>query len=232
MSAPLPARTATTWSGSSCTLGRPRRTPLTCCRRRWWRRGEGATPFPGPGRSERRCSESRGARAIQFLRGQARHARRRRAVTDSDLEVVDVVGDRPLDVQVADRSALGEAVSGMPLDQREAVVLAFVVGLPLAEVAQVQGVPVVTVKRRILIGRAAVGPSGACPVPPHRREGISCADRTFSRRRATYGVSGAFMARQAHGGGHGADLIPEYLGGALGADARASFESHVATCAD
>jgi RNA polymerase sigma-70 factor (ECF subfamily) len=41
----------------------------------------------------------------------------------------------------------------LPLDLREAVILAFVVGMPLAEVAQVQGVPVGTVKSRLHTAR-------------------------------------------------------------------------------
>jgi len=58
-----------------------------------------------------------------------------------------------MDAAVADRDAIGSAVATLPIDLREAVVLAFVVGMPLAEVAQVQGVPLGTVKSRLHTAR-------------------------------------------------------------------------------
>jgi RNA polymerase sigma factor (sigma-70 family) len=92
--------------------------------------------------------------ALQFLRSNNRRLPQRRPPAEAGLAIADVdEGARPLDVQVADRDALGGAVATLPIDLREAVVLAFLVGMPLAEVAQVQGVPLGTVKSRLHTAR-------------------------------------------------------------------------------
>ena len=92
--------------------------------------------------------------ALQFLRSNNRRFPQRQPAADAGAAFADVDdGARPLDVQVADRDAVGGAVVALPLDLREAVILAFVVGMPLAEVAQVQGVPVGTVKSRLHTAR-------------------------------------------------------------------------------
>lgn len=93
--------------------------------------------------------------ALQFLRSKPRGFRQRHTSGDGDdigsLEVEDAA--RALDADVADRDAVGGAVATLPIDLREAVVLAFVVGMSLAEVAQVQGVPLGTVKSRLHTAR-------------------------------------------------------------------------------
>jgi RNA polymerase sigma factor (sigma-70 family) len=93
--------------------------------------------------------------ALQFLRSKHRGLRRHQTPGDGSaigiLEFED--GARSIDTEVADRDAVGGAVATLPIDLREAVVLAFVVGMPLAEVAQVQGVPLGTVKSRLHTAR-------------------------------------------------------------------------------
>ena len=93
--------------------------------------------------------------ALQFHRARKPEMRWNRppagATVDTFLNVED--GARPIEAHAADRDAVGGAVATLPIDLREAVVLAFVVGMPLAEVAQVQGVPLGTVKSRLHTAR-------------------------------------------------------------------------------
>jgi len=67
-------------------------------------------------------------------------------------------GQDPLeDVARAEEAALvGAALSRLPLEQRSAVVLFYVEGLTLDEVAAAEGVPVGTIKSRLHRGREAI----------------------------------------------------------------------------
>jgi RNA polymerase sigma factor (sigma-70 family) len=72
-------------------------------------------------------------------------------------EVADPVpGPEELAVLAAGGSPLAAAVARLPAHHREVVGLALVAGLPLAEVAEVLGVPVGTVKSRLHHARAAL----------------------------------------------------------------------------
>ena len=87
--------------------------------------------------------------ALLALRSQRRHARRGEAAgVDAEVEA-----GQAFEARLVDRSALQEATAQLPMEQRETVVLAFVVGMPLAEIAEVQGVPVGTVKSRLNTAR-------------------------------------------------------------------------------
>ena len=79
------------------------------------------------------------------------------AVRDDDsgevtLEPIDDMSERTI-TSVADRLALDEALGSLPEDYRSAVVLRDVGDLDYAEIADVLGVPVGTVKSRIARGR-------------------------------------------------------------------------------
>ena len=88
--------------------------------------------------------------ALQFLRATA--SGRRDVPSDDVAESAQFSGDDFAD-GLADRSALRIAIESLPADQREAVVLAFLFGMPMAEIAQVQVVPLGTVKSRINTAR-------------------------------------------------------------------------------
>src|SRR5262245_26568452 len=75
---------------------------------------------------------------------------RRRPVIDTDVDVLmlePVVADSSL--SLADRDQLERAFRDLDPDQRAVIVLHFYAGLPLAEVAEIVGVPVGTAKSRL-----------------------------------------------------------------------------------
>jgi RNA polymerase sigma-70 factor, ECF subfamily len=65
-------------------------------------------------------------------------------------------GPEELAIAAAGGTPVAVAIGQLPAHHREVVALAFVAGLPLAEVAQVLGVPVGTVKSRLHHARAAL----------------------------------------------------------------------------
>ena len=71
---------------------------------------------------------------------------------DAGFEPVDEMSERRIG-SVADRLALDDALAALPEDYRSAVVLRDVADLDYAEIADVLGVPVGTVKSRIARGR-------------------------------------------------------------------------------
>ncbi|MEL1250874.1 RNA polymerase sigma factor [Aurantiacibacter gilvus] len=77
-----------------------------------------------------------------------RKVQRRRAVFDEGAEAAGGSAGRP-----DDAIAIKQAFAGLPPDQRLAAHLFFVEGLTLAEIAQVQGVPIGTAKSRLFHAR-------------------------------------------------------------------------------
>ncbi len=71
---------------------------------------------------------------------------------EANLEPVDEMSERRIG-SVADRLALDDALAALPEDYRSAVVLRDVADLDYAEIADVLGIPVGTVKSRIARGR-------------------------------------------------------------------------------
>lgn len=86
------------------------------------------------------------------------HLRLRDAPTPAELpEAPDpAVGPEELAILSMGATPVAEAVTRLPTRHREVVALALVAGLPLAEVAEVLGVPVGTVKSRLYHARAAL----------------------------------------------------------------------------
>jgi RNA polymerase sigma factor (sigma-70 family) len=94
---------------------------------------------------------------LTIARNAALDRARSRAVTPVDPDVVTAELDRaaPNDgLDVADRDYLRSAVAALPDDQRRALVLAMYAGRTAREIAELEGVPLGTVKTRI---RAAMG---------------------------------------------------------------------------
>lgn len=94
---------------------------------------------------------------LTIARNAALDRARSRAVTPVDPDVVTAELDRaaPDDgLDVADRDYLRSAVAALPDDQRRALVLAMYAGRTAREIAELEGVPLGTVKTRI---RAAMG---------------------------------------------------------------------------
>ena len=86
-----------------------------------------------------------------------RSARPAAAALDDVPEVVEpAAGPEELALVRLDRDQVLTAVTGLSLPHREVVVLAFVAGLSQAEIADVVGVPVGTVKSRLHHARAAL----------------------------------------------------------------------------
>ena len=82
----------------------------------------------------------------------ALHSVRDDAAGDGHHETADPMSERRI-TSVADRLALDDALESLPEDFRSAVVLRDVADLDYAEIADVLGVPVGTVKSRIARGR-------------------------------------------------------------------------------
>jgi len=93
-------------------------------------------------------------RAIDVLRGRSSHGRR-----EVDLGGAENVGDTTLDsdpwrrVSAAmERDAVRDALGTLPVEQRQAVELAYYGGYSQREIAQISNVPVSTVKGRMRLG--------------------------------------------------------------------------------
>jgi RNA polymerase sigma-70 factor (ECF subfamily) len=94
---------------------------------------------------------------LTIARNAALDRARSRPVTPVDPDVVTAELDRaaPNDgLDVADRDSLRSAIAELPDDQRRALVLAMYAGRTAREIAELEGVPLGTVKTRI---RAAMG---------------------------------------------------------------------------
>lgn len=94
---------------------------------------------------------------LTIARNAALDRARSRPVTPVDPDVVTAELDRaaPNDgLDVADRDYLRSAIAALPDDQRRALVLAMYAGRTAREIAELEGVPLGTVKTRI---RAAMG---------------------------------------------------------------------------
>lgn len=94
---------------------------------------------------------------LTIARNAALDRARSRPVTPVDPDVVTAELDRaaPNDgLDVADRDYLRRAIAALPDDQRRALVLAMYAGRTAREIAELEGVPLGTVKTRI---RAAMG---------------------------------------------------------------------------
>ena len=80
--------------------------------------------------------------------------------------------DLPLDLRIADRLAVDEALDALPAEFRVAVVLRDLLDLDYAEIAEVLGIPPGTVRSRIARGRAALARLlGNQPTPAERPSG-------------------------------------------------------------
>jgi RNA polymerase sigma-70 factor (ECF subfamily) len=84
-----------------------------------------------------------------LVRACYREARRgqRRRVIESQVTIVETVNDPAMDV--ADRDQLARGFQRLTPEQRTLIVLHFYVGLPIAETADVLGIPAGTVKSRL-----------------------------------------------------------------------------------
>jgi RNA polymerase sigma-70 factor (ECF subfamily) len=84
-----------------------------------------------------------------LVRACYREARRgqRRRVIESRVAIIEPMADPALDV--ADRDQLARGFQRLTPEQRALVVLHYYVGLPLAETAEILGIPVGTVKSRL-----------------------------------------------------------------------------------
>jgi RNA polymerase sigma-70 factor (ECF subfamily) len=84
-----------------------------------------------------------------LVRACYREARRgqRRRVIESQVAALEAIGDPALDV--ADRDQLARGFERLTPEQRTLIVLHYYVGLPIAETADVLGIPAGTVKSRL-----------------------------------------------------------------------------------
>src|ERR1700716_4190521 len=91
-------------------------------------------------------------RSVDYLRG--RHAHERQELElPSDTQATGLGADPWRHVaSLVDRSALQDGLSKLPAAQREAIQLAYFHGYRHPEIAQIQGVPLSTVKGRIRLG--------------------------------------------------------------------------------
>ncbi|MDQ6921050.1 MAG: sigma-70 family RNA polymerase sigma factor [Candidatus Dormibacteraeota bacterium] len=91
-------------------------------------------------------------RSVDYLRG--RHAHERQELElPSDAQATGLGADPWRHVaSLVDRSALQDGLSKLPAAQREAIQLAYFHGYRHPEIAQIQGVPLSTVKGRIRLG--------------------------------------------------------------------------------
>jgi RNA polymerase sigma-70 factor (ECF subfamily) len=91
-------------------------------------------------------------RSVDYLRG--RHAHERQELElPTDAQATGLGADPWRHVaSLVDRSALQDALSKLPAAQREAIQLAYFQGYRHPEIAQIQGVPLSTVKGRIRLG--------------------------------------------------------------------------------
>jgi RNA polymerase sigma-70 factor, ECF subfamily len=128
--------------------------------------------------------------------------RRRQArplTADGVDEVVDALPDARADADVAGDAAnrldVAAALATLPIEQRVAVVLVDMQGLPVREVALVLGVAEGTIKSRCARGRARLLPV----LSPGRREGTSGQLRASHPARPS--VSGAQGSGPSKGGG-------------------------------
>ena len=102
----------------------------------------------------RRCPNLRlSARMTTFLYPVVKHLalevrRKRRRIQSDRNSTADLAAPSPLP-QSASRSELAEVMAALPDEQREAVLMRFVDGLTLAEIAQALAVPLGTVKSRL-----------------------------------------------------------------------------------
>jgi RNA polymerase sigma-70 factor (ECF subfamily) len=83
----------------------------------------------------------------------------RRRITEAKALALMALSQRtPLEPHAAPDAALWERVRGLPRRQREAFVLHYVDGLPIAEIAEIQGIATTTVKTHLQRSREAVAP--------------------------------------------------------------------------
>lgn len=104
--------------------------------------------------------------------------RRRKSRPTVPLGTMDVPSRRDPQAQVDTRLAVQQALATLPAEQREALILVDMEDLPVAEAAQVLGVPVGTIKSRCARGRTALalllregGQDAAQSLQPGNRSG-------------------------------------------------------------
>ena len=110
-----------------------------------WRGASGFDPTRGSLRGWLLASVRN--RSIDMMRGRSLHERRELALKP-DLEAVDP-GPEEQTAANQERAAVRSALSELPEEQRQAVLLAYFGGFTQAEIAGVSGVPLSTVKGRM-----------------------------------------------------------------------------------
>ena len=100
--------------------------------------------------------------------------RRKRRAIEVELDVLDLSGTADPSLDIADRELLDEALGRLDVDHRAVVVLHFLLGLPLPEVAATLGIPTGTAKSRLHYAPATMRAVALGPAParaPTRQPG-------------------------------------------------------------
>ena len=106
--------------------------------------------------------------SLDELRKRRRRPQLQVVTDDEPREPTDEIAHRTVEA-VVERSAIGEALAQLPDEFRAAVVLRDVGDLDYAEIAEVLGVPVGTVKSRIARGRGMLAAQLGNQLPPDER---------------------------------------------------------------
>jgi len=98
--------------------------------------------------------------------------RRKRRAIEVELDVLDMSGSADPSPAIADRELLDEALGRLDPDHRAVVVLHYLLGLPVPEVALVLGIPTGTAKSRLHYSLATMRSVvlGQAPVPAQTRQ--------------------------------------------------------------